>query len=80
MSEVDEKQAFQMFVHGGKKFMDSAKQLARIEKNKGWDAVAKNMEDLLENGRKLFSMKAQTRTETLIMAGQVQADSTNTQH
>lgn len=80
MSEIDEKQAIEMFVHGGKKFMDAAKQLAKLEKNKGWDAVAKNMKGLLENGRKLFSMKAQTRTETLIMAGHVQADSTETKH
>lgn len=80
MSEIDEKQAIQMFVHGGKKFMDAAKQLAKIEKNHGWDKVAKNMEGLLETGRKLFSMKAQTRTETLIMAGAVQEDSAKTQH
>ena len=80
MSEINEKQAIEMFIHGGKKFMDAAKQLARIEKNKGWDKVAKNMEVLLESGRKMFSMKAQTRTETLIMASHVQADSTKTQH
>ncbi len=80
MSEIDEKQAIEMFVQGGKKFMDAARQLAKIEKNKGWDSVAKNMEGLLESGRKLFAMKAQTRTETLIMASAVQADSTKTQH
>lgn len=80
MSEIDEKQAIAMFIHGGKKFMDVAKQLARIEKNHGWDKIARNMDTLLESSRKLFSMKAQTRTETLIMAGHVQADSTETKH
>lgn len=80
MSEISEKQAMEMFIHGGKKFMDTAKQLSRLQKDKGWDKVAKNMEVLLASGRKLFSMKAQTRTETLIMAGHVQADSTATQH
>lgn len=80
MSEINEKQAIEMFVYGGKKFMDAAKQLAKIEKNKGWDDVAKNMGNLLENGRKLFSMRAQSRMETLIMTNAVEADSAKTKH
>lgn len=80
MTEIDEKQAIELFIHGAKKFMDAARRLEKIEKNHGWGKVAKNMQALLENSRKLFSMKAQTRLETLIMANHVAADSTETKH
>ena len=80
MSEINEKQAFEMFVHGGKKFMDAARQLAKMEKTHSWDKVAKNMERLLVDSRKLFTMKAQTRMETLVLTNAVEADSHLTQH
>jgi len=80
VSEIDEKQAIELFIHGAKKFMDAARRLAKIEKNHGWDKVAKNMEGLLMNSRKLFSMKPQTRLETLIMANHVASDSAETKH
>lgn len=80
MTKINEKQTIEMFVHGGKKFMDAAKQLARLEKNHGWEKVAKNMFSLLEKSRKLFSMKAQTRSETLIMTNHVEADSLISKH
>lgn len=80
MTEINEKQAIEMFIHGGKQFMDAARQLARCQKDHGWDKVAKNMEALLTNGRKMFSMKAQTRVETLILASHAQADSNPEKH
>jgi hypothetical protein len=72
MSEVDEKQAYQMFLHGLHKARSAAKQTFAMEKKGGWGAVIRGMDALEVSCMKLFHSKAQTRTQTLKLAATMQ--------
>ena len=76
MSEISETQAIEMFLHGLMKSRAAAKQLAVVERGNGWDKVAKNLDMLLETGKKLFSGKPQTRMETLALTSKIEQDNT----
>lgn len=75
MSEINERQSLEMFIHGLRKSCSAAKELAVLDKGNGWDKVARNLADLLESGVTLFHSKPQSRLETLALTGIAQAES-----
>jgi hypothetical protein len=75
MTDINEKETIAYFIHGIHKAKSAAKELATLNSRGAWLKVRTMLGQLEKNAQKLYTSKAQTRTETLIMANQILRDS-----
>lgn len=73
MNEINEKETIQYFVQGISRARSAAKELARLNKRALWLQISKMLEQLSHKANLLHTGKAQTRTDTLILANKIQA-------
>lgn len=67
MSEMEQPESFERIFHGLKAAADSARKLARLQKNGNWTKTAFGFEALLARARDLERQGVLTRQETLGM-------------
>lgn len=72
MSDINEKETIDYFVHGIKKARQAAKELAILNQRSAWSQIVVGLDHILENAKKLYTSKPQTYAKNLIMARQIE--------
>lgn len=73
--EINEKETIEYFVQGIRKAQSAAKDLAALNKRTLWLQIGNMLEQINHKAAILHNSKAQTRTETLILANKIQESS-----
>jgi len=74
MTDINEKETLDYFVSGIKAARSAAKELAILNTGGAWSQIVIGLDQILENAKKLYEGKAQTRLQTLALANQIMGD------